>query len=63
MDVSALGGVHTVKLYDCKGIIDFSALGQVHDLDLLYCKNVVDVSKYCDSVVDFTTLVNIPQLI
>jgi len=44
LDVSALGGVHTLDLSDCRGVVDVSALGGVHTLDLSDCHGVVDVS-------------------
>ena len=43
-DVSALGGVHTLDLSNCKNVSDVSALGGVHTLDLRLCVNVSDVS-------------------
>jgi hypothetical protein len=42
--VSALGGVHSLKLSSCQGISDVSALGGVHFLDLSYCQGISDVS-------------------
>jgi hypothetical protein len=33
--VSALGGVHSLKLFCCSGISDVSALGGVHTLNLM----------------------------
>eukprot|EP01137_Pigoraptor_chileana_P007228 Opistho-2@52537 len=44
VDVSALGGVHTLNLSGCKGVVDVSALGGVHTLNLSDCSGVVDVS-------------------
>ena len=44
VDVSALGGVHTLNLSFCDRLFDVSALGGVHTLLLGACDNVVDVS-------------------
>jgi hypothetical protein len=72
VDVSALGGVHTLDLHGCWGVLDVSALGHVHDLDLNSCDNLVDVSalggvhtlniSHCRHVVDITALVNVYTL-
>ena len=43
-DVSALGNVHTLRLYNCRGVTDVSALGNVHNLLLYRCFGVNDVS-------------------
>ena len=43
-DMSALGNVHTLNLYDCPKITDVSALGNLHTLKLSCCDNITDVS-------------------
>ena len=43
-DVSALGEVHTLRLYWCSGITDASALGGDHTLTLYDCSGITDVS-------------------
>src|SRR3989339_1234163 len=42
-DVSALGGVHTLRL-SCTDIRDVSALGKVYSLNLSDCNSITDVS-------------------
>ena len=45
-DVSLLGGVHTLSLIMCTGLVDVGALGNgvVHALHLAFCSNVHDIS-------------------
>ena len=42
--MSALGGVHTLYLSNCKQLTDVSALGGVHTLSLTGCGQLTDVS-------------------
>jgi hypothetical protein len=73
IDVSVLGGVHTLNLSRCHRVVDVSALGHVHDLDLSGCRNLVDVSALggvhklnisnWSRVVDITALANVHTLI
>jgi hypothetical protein len=60
VDVIALGGVRTLNLSYCKGVVNVSTLGQVYDLNLTCCK-IVDVSvggvhtlklSDCEGIVD-----------
>jgi hypothetical protein len=44
MDISALGGVHTLYLECCNKITDVSMLGNVHTLYLNNCNGITDVS-------------------
>lgn len=41
-DVSALGNVHTLSLYNCRSLSDVSALGNNEWLNLQYCKKIKD---------------------
>jgi hypothetical protein len=43
-DVSALGNVYTLLLFNCQNIKDVSALGNVYTLHLFNCQNIKDVS-------------------
>ena len=43
-DVSMLGKVHTLKLYNCPNITDVSMLGKIHILYLYCCHNIRDIS-------------------
>ena len=66
VDVSALGGVHTLNLFRCGKIVDVSALGGVHTLNLFGCGKIVDVSALggvhtlnlfgCGKIVDVSAL-------
>ena len=48
INVSVLGGVHTLNLSGCIHVSDVSALRGVHNLNLSRCVNVSDVSALGD---------------
>eukprot|EP01137_Pigoraptor_chileana_P003585 Opistho-2@43906 len=43
-DLSVLGGVHSLDLSNCYGVLNVSTLGGVHSLTLSGCNRVTDVS-------------------
>ena len=43
-DISNLGKLHTLNLYNCNNITDVSMLGRLHTLNLTDCNNINDVS-------------------
>jgi hypothetical protein len=71
-DVSALGGVHSLKLCFCQGISDVSALGGVYSLDWSRCHGISDVSalgsvnsldlSWCEGISDVSALGGVHSL-
>jgi hypothetical protein len=53
-DVSALGNVHTLKLSNCKGVVDVSCLGKRGVQDLMYRANFNAIESFLQKLLTFS---------